>query len=157
VSARPPKRSSAPPPRPPSDSSPTILREGPSTRPPPGATTTGPSLAASTKAVRHAVWALGAFSGLTALALAAWFASEMPWGLPAVVTILALVGGVATAALLWKNPQRPHAYAALGVMGFSIVRVGLPTQWNWTSIALITLTAILAVPVAQAAMVLPRT
>jgi hypothetical protein len=119
--------------------------------------TTGPSIAASTKAARNAVYALGAFSGLTALALTAWFASaDQPWGLASFVTLLALLGALATGGLLWRRPLRPYAYAALGVMGFSILRVGLPTQWTWASVALITMTALLAIPVAQAAMVLPR-
>jgi len=157
VSARPPPRTSAPPPRPPADSAPTLLREGPSARPPPGATTTAPSLAIFQKVTRNALLALAAFSALTALGLAAWFASsDDPWGFASVIAIGSLLGALATAALLWRRPRRNNAYAALGVMGFSILRVGAPTHWTWASVALITFTAVLAIPVVQAAMVLPR-
>jgi hypothetical protein len=111
---------------------------------------------------RNASYALLAFTTLTTLAVAAWFGREdQPWGFASFVALLsALLGAVAT-TLMWRRPTREHAIAGLAVMGLSLVRVGNPIAWATPTIALVWLTLIavttlLAIPVAQAVIVLPR-
>ena len=61
-------------------------------------------------------------------------------------------------ALLWRQPTREQsAIGGLVVVGVSVLRVGLPTQWGGASLVVILVTALLAVPLVQAVMVLPRT
>ena len=94
---------------------------------------------------------------LTLIALAAWFASaEEPWGFSSFVAVLSALLGIGATALLWRQPTREHAIGGLVVMGVSLVRVGLPTNWTAYSIALITITALLAIPLVQAVIILPR-
>jgi hypothetical protein len=108
-------------------------------------------------AARPAAYALTAFSLFTVVALSAWFAREdQPWGFASFVAVVTAILGVGATALFWRQPTRELAMGALGVMGFSLVRVGLPTTWTASSVALITLTALLAIPVVQAAIALPR-
>jgi hypothetical protein len=109
------------------------------------------------RAARNASYALLAFTILTVIALVAWFASaDQPWGFSSFVAVLAAFLGSGATALLWRQPTREHAIGGLVVMGLSLLRVGLPTGWTVFSVALITLTALLAVPLVQAAIVLPR-
>jgi hypothetical protein len=109
------------------------------------------------RAARYATYALLAFTALTVLALAAWFMSEeQPWGFSSFVTVLSALLGTGATALLWRQPTRQHAIGGLVVMGLSLVRVGLPMNWTPTSVALITITALLSIPLVQAAIVLPR-
>jgi hypothetical protein len=91
------------------------------------------------------------------LVLVAWFASaDQPWAFSSFVAVLSAFLGVGATGLLWRQPTRQHAYGGLAVMGLSLLRVGLPTNWTSYSVALITITALLAIPVVQAAIVLPR-
>jgi hypothetical protein len=109
------------------------------------------------RAARNASYALLAFTLLTVLALAAWFASaDQPWGFSSFVAVLSALLGTGATALLWRQPTRQHAIGGLAVMGLSLVRVGIPTMWTSYSVALITITALLAIPLVQAAIVLPR-
>jgi hypothetical protein len=93
----------------------------------------------------------------TIVVLGAWFArADQPWGFSSFVAVLSALLGTGATALFWRQPTREHAIGGLVVMGLSLVRVGLPTSWTSTSAALITITALLAIPVVQAATVLPR-
>lgn len=111
---------------------------------------------------RHATYALLAFTTLTTLAVAAWFAREdQPWGFASFVALFAALLGAVATALMWRRPTREHAIAGLVVMGLSLVRVGNPLAWATPTIVLVWLTLIvittlLAIPVVQAVIVLPR-
>ena len=94
----------------------------------------------------------------TIVVLGAWFArADQPWGFSSFVAVLSVLLGTGATALLWRQPTRQHAIGGLAVMGLSLLRVGIPTMWTWYSVALITLTALLAIPLVLAAIVLPRT
>jgi hypothetical protein len=114
------------------------------------------------RAARNASYALLAFTLFTALALTAWFAREdQPWGFSSFVAVLSTILGSGATALMWRRPTREHAIGGLAVMGLSIVRVGNPFNWATPSIALtclalIAITALLAIPLVQAVIVLPR-
>jgi hypothetical protein len=165
--------SSRPPPLPP-PSAPPSKRAGGAAPPPPSAPTKPPAkpeklggqdkpeqdkapATPAQRAARSASYALLAFTLLTVLALGAWFASaDQPWGFSSFVAVLSALLGTGATALLWRQPTREHAIGGIAVMGLSLVRVGLPTMWTSYSVALITITALLAIPLVQAAIVLPR-
>lgn len=98
------------------------------------------------------------FTALTALTLVAYFArADEPWSFESFVALLSVLVGGGAAAQLWRQPTRTHALASLAVLGFSLLRVGLPTQWGWGTITVFVITALFAAPVARAVMILPRT
>ncbi len=109
---------------------------------------------------RGIVWgaalAMLAFSALTWIALAAWFkVAAEPWTWRSIVTIFAAAASLTTSVLVWRAPSRPHAIAGVVVMLLSLVRVGGPGDWSWTSFLMILITGLLMVPIVRAAIVLP--
>jgi len=148
---------SRPPPRgsvsaPPSRNAPTAP---PKNQQPASATVAAPT--AAQRAARNASYALLAFTVLTVLSLVAWFLrADQPWGFASFIAVLTGLLGTGATALLWRQPTREHALAGLIVMGVSILRVGLPTDWTWTSVTLLTMTVLLAIPLVQATILLPR-
>jgi hypothetical protein len=108
-------------------------------------------------AARSASLALLAFTAITILTLLAYFARvDQPWGFESFVAVLSALLGTGATALFWRQPTREHAMGGLAVMGLSVLRVGLPTQWGVASLVVLTVTVLLAVPLVQAVMVLPR-
>jgi hypothetical protein len=96
-----------------------------------------------------------AFAMLTTLALVAWFSrAEQPWGWKSAIAMLSAMLGLTTSALMWRAPSRTHAVAGIVVLGLSLVRVGPPSDWTWVSFALIAVTALMLVPLVNAALVL---
>ena len=55
---------------------------------------------------------------------------------------------------MWRSPSRTHALMGIGVLVFSLVRIGLPGDWTWVSFALVAITFLLLMPVVHAAIVL---
>jgi hypothetical protein len=99
--------------------------------------------------------ALLAFGALTALALIGWFQrSDMPWNWKSVLAVGCSVLAVTTSALVWRAPTRMHAMLGIGVMLFSLLRIGPPGDWTWVSFALVAVTFILLMPLVHAAIVL---
>ena len=47
-----------------------------------------------------------------------------------------------------------HAIMGIGVMLFSLLRIGPPGDWTWVSFALVAITFILLMPLVHAAIVL---
>jgi hypothetical protein len=112
---------------------------------------------AAQRAARNSSYALAAFTLIIIAALIAWFVREdQPWGFASFITVLSALLGIGTTVQLWRQPTREHAIAGLVVMGVSLLRVGLPTTWSWPSVAILTLTALLAIPLVQAVIFLPR-
>jgi hypothetical protein len=137
---------------PPSRNAPTAP---PKNQQPASATVAAPT--AAQRAARNASYALLAFTVLTVLSLVAWFLrADQPWGFASFIAVLTGLLGTGATALLWRQPTREHALAGLIVMGVSILRVGLPTDWTWTSVTLLTMTVLLAIPLVQATILLPR-
>jgi hypothetical protein len=98
------------------------------------------------------------FTAITAVTLVAYFArADEPWSFDSFVALLSLLVGGGAAWQLWRQPTRTHAIAGLAVLGFSLLRVGLPAQWGWATLAVFVVTVLFAVPVARAVMILPRT
>jgi hypothetical protein len=119
--------------------------------------TTSPGPTYAERAARNAAYAVLAFTLFTVITLISWFAREdQPWGFSSFVALLSALLGAGATALLWRDPTRQHAIGGLAVMGLSLLRVGFPTSWTGYSFALIALTILLAVPLAQAVIVLPR-
>lgn len=115
----------------------------------------GPEDERAQRAAMAASISLLAFSMLTTLALLAWFSrAEQPWNWKAAVAMFAAMLGLTTSALLWRAPSRTHAIAGIVVMVLSLVRVGPPWDWTWVSFALLSVTALMLVPLVNAAMVL---
>jgi hypothetical protein len=99
--------------------------------------------------------ALLCFSALTAFALVGWFyRSEVPWNWKSVLAVGCAVLAVTTSALVWRAPTRMHAIMGIGVMLFSLLRIGPPSDWTWVSFALVAVTFILLMPLVHAAIVL---
>jgi hypothetical protein len=95
------------------------------------------------------------FSGLTTVALFAWFArAEDPWTWRAVVTFLSALLGVVMGALTLRAPSRTTCWAGAAVMMVSLVRIGPPDDWTWVSFTLLMVTFLLMIPLVHAALVL---
>jgi hypothetical protein len=163
VPPRPPHPQAAPPPvgssPPPQHSPPRGTAAGgePPKQEGPGGQT-APAKTPVERAVKKATIALLLFTALTVVSLAAWFArTDEPWGFASFIAVLAALLGAGTTAFMWRQPTRDHAISGLIVMGLSLLRVGVPTTWTLTSLALIAATALLAIPIVQAVIVLPRT
>ena len=99
--------------------------------------------------------ALLTFSALTGFALIGWFArAEVAWSWKSVLAIGCAVLAVTTSALVWRAPTRMHAIMGIGVMLFSLLRIGPPGDWTWVSFALVAVTFVLLMPLVHAAMTL---
>jgi hypothetical protein len=95
--------------------------------------------------------ALLVFVGLNAWSLASWFGTGSPllhW--KPLLTLVCVVLCLGLSAALWRNPTRALASVGLFLMLLSLFRVGLPTQWNGFSFALLSITLILAMPLVNA-------
>jgi hypothetical protein len=109
----------------------------------------------SRRAALLASMALLSFSALTGLALIGWFyRSDAPWNWKSVLAVGSMVLAVTTSALVWRSPTRMHALMGIGVMLFSLMRIGPPSDWTWVSFALVAVTFILLMPLVHAAIVL---
>jgi len=109
----------------------------------------------SRRAAFLASMALLSFSALTGLALVGWFhRSEVLWNWKSVLAIGCAVLAVTTSALVWRAPTRMHAIMGIGVMLFSLLRIGPPGEWTWVSFALVAVTFVLLMPLVHAAIVL---
>jgi hypothetical protein len=115
----------------------------------------GPDDERAKRAALAASLSLLAFATLTTLALVAWFSrAEHPWSWKSIVAMLSAILGLTASALVWRAPSRVHAIAGIAVMVFSLVRVGPPWDWTWVSFALMSVTALMLVPLVNAALVL---
>jgi len=109
----------------------------------------------SRRAALFASIALLSFSALTGFALIGWFyRAEMPWNWKSVLAVGCAILAVTTSALVWRAPTRMHAIMGIGVMLFSLLRIGPPGDWTWVSFALVAVTFILLMPLVHAAIVL---
>jgi len=105
----------------------------------------------------YAAIAMLVLAALTILGLAAYFAKAAdPWGWRGLVALATVPFCLVCAGLMWKLPTRENAGASLLVIGFSLVRVGLPGEWTLSTLVLVVLTAAIAAPVVWAARVLPQ-
>jgi hypothetical protein len=146
---------STPPPRPGSAPPKASSKGPPPPLPPAGAGDAAPTQAA--KVARNASYALTAFTFIIVATLFAWFLrADQPWGFASFIAVLSALLGLGTTFQLWRQPTREHAIAGLAVMGISLLRIGLPSMWSAPSVAILTVTALLAIPLVQAVMVLPR-
>ena len=107
--------------------------------------------------VLAAAISLVAFTGLTGIALVAWFLSvDEPWSFRAAVATFSAILGLTATVLVWRAPSRTHLVAGIGVMALSLLRVGPPLEWGWTSLTLLLTTALLIIPLVHAAVVIKR-
>ncbi|HSQ68176.1 MAG TPA: hypothetical protein VLM85_33430 [Polyangiaceae bacterium] len=105
----------------------------------------------------YAAIAMLALAGLTVVGIAAYFAERAdPWSWRGLVAIATVPFCIVCAGLLWKMPTRENAGAALLVIGFSLVRVGLPSEWTSSTLVLLLVTGAAAAPVVWAARTLPH-
>ncbi len=104
---------------------------------------------------KQAFWAAIAMlvlAGLTSVGVAAYFAqAKDPWTWRGLVALATIPFALVCSGLLWRWPTRENASAALLVVGFSLVRVGLPNEWTTATWVVIALTLAVAAPVAWAA------
>ena len=109
------------------------------------------------RVANYAAIAMLVLAALTILGLAAYFAKAGdPWGWRGLVALATVPFCLVCAGLLWKLPTRENAGASLLVIGFSLVRIGLPSEWTTATLVLVLLTAVIAAPVVWAARVLPQ-
>ena len=95
------------------------------------------------------------FTSLTAFALVGWFyRASVPFTWKSVLAMGCAALGGATSMNLWRAPTRSHAFMGIGVMIFSLARIGPPTDWTWVSFALVAITFVLLMPLVHAAIVL---
>jgi hypothetical protein len=107
------------------------------------------------KIAAGAAAALLLFSALTTVALFAWFArAPEPWDWRALVTMFTAMLGLTSSALIWRIPSRLTCWSGVGVMAFSLVRIGPPDDWTWVSFTLLMVTFLLMIPLVHAALVL---
>jgi len=108
------------------------------------------------KSLFAASLALLAYSTLTAVALAAWFARAIqPWTWNSVLATASCVLGVIASAIVWRFPSRPTLIAGMVVMLSSLLRVGPFNEWTWVSFTMLTVTTLLLVPLVHALVLLP--
>jgi hypothetical protein len=97
------------------------------------------------------------FSAFKAVALAANFHSaEDPWSWRTMLAFLCAALGLTAAALVWRAPSRVHLLLGIGVMGASLLGVGLPGDWGLKTFLLVLPTALFLIPLARAAMVMSK-
>jgi hypothetical protein len=109
------------------------------------------------RAIRNAGYALAVFTFATLVVLTAWFGrTPQPWGFESFVALIGALLGLGATVLFWRQPTREYALGGLAAMAISLIRVGFPTNWTGSSFVLVVLTALLAVPLVQVAIVLPR-
>ncbi len=96
-------------------------------------------------------------AGLTSIGVAAFFAKYAadPWTWRSLVGLATIPFSLVCAFLLWRFPTRENAGAALLVIGFSLVRIGLPDEWTTATGVIVVISVLLAAPVAWAARALP--
>ncbi len=116
------------------------------------------SLAASLDRVaRHATYALFTFTALLVVTLLAYFfRADQPWGFESFIALLSALLGIGATTLFWRTPSRQHALGGIAVFILSLLRVGLPADWGIASVVVLTVTALLLIPLVHAAIVLPR-
>jgi hypothetical protein len=103
--------------------------------------------------VYGAALSLLGFSAFKAVALAANFhSSDDPWSWRTMLALLCAALGLTTAALVWRAPSKAHLTAGLGVMGASLLGVGLPGDWGLKTFLLVLPTALFLIPLVRAAM-----
>ncbi len=108
------------------------------------------------KSLFAASLALLAYSTLTAVALAAWFARAVtPWTWNSVLATASCVLGVIASAIVWRFPSRPALVAGMVVMLSSLLRVGPFSEWTWVSFTMLIVTTLLLVPLVHALVLLP--
>jgi hypothetical protein len=108
------------------------------------------------KQARYAAIAMLVLAGLTLIGLAAFFVSTAdPWTWRSLVALATLPFCLLCAGLLWRAPTRENAGAALLVIGFSLARIGLPSDWTRATYVLLVITILVAAPVVWAARTLP--
>jgi hypothetical protein len=91
------------------------------------------------------------FSGVSVVFLVAWLgtgASLLHWK-PLLTAICALLSLVLS-AFMWRSPSRALSSVGLFLLLLSLFRVGLPSEWNGFSFALLSATLILAMPLVNA-------
>jgi hypothetical protein len=95
-------------------------------------------------------------AAVTIIGVAAYFTRTAdPWTWRGLVALATIPFALVCAALLWRGPTRENAGAALLVVAFSLVRVGLPSEWTGATYVLLFITAACAAPVIWAARTLP--
>ena len=108
------------------------------------------------KVARWAALAMVALAAVTLVGvLAYWATLADPWTWRGLVALATVPFSLLCAWLLWRTPTRENANAALLVIAFSLVRIGLPADWTRATYILIALTVILAAPIVWAARTLP--
>ena len=120
----------------------------------PGPDTTGP--VRPPKPALYAAIAMAVLAGITTIGVLAYFTRTTdPWTWRGLVALATIPFSLVCAGLLWRAPTRENAGAALLVIAFSLVRVGLPAEWTGATYVLMLLTVIIAAPVVWAARSLP--
>jgi len=95
-------------------------------------------------------------AALTCIGVAAYFAQNKdPWTWRGLVALATIPFSLVCAGLMWKFPTRENAAASLLVIGFSLVRIGLPDEWTNATYVIIAITFALAAPVVWAFRTLP--
>jgi len=113
-------------------------------------------MSAPPKPALYAAIAMLVLAGLTSIGIAAYFAKTPdPWTWRSLVALATIPFSLVCAGLLYRWPTRENAGAALLVVGFSLVRIGLPDEWTTATYVIMAITALVAVPVAWAARTLP--
>ncbi|MFO0663275.1 MAG: hypothetical protein U0174_04955 [Polyangiaceae bacterium] len=99
--------------------------------------------------------ALLLFGGVSCLGLVVWFRlAPSPYLWKAWLTAGTAVGAIATSAALWRKPSRGPALIGVLLMLGSLARIGAPAEWTGFSLVIVSITAVLMMPVVHAALVL---
>ncbi len=108
------------------------------------------------KQALYATVAMVVFAAITTIGVAAYFTRTAdPWTWRGLVALATIPFSLLCAGLLWRAPTRENAGAALLVLAFSLVRIGLPPEWTSATYVLLAITAACAAPVVWAARALP--